>query len=230
MLLALCFEPSRFFLKGKERPEKTSYIHKHTVREEISWNFHMLMKVTILLEAVFTALKIVFNDFKECSTVQSSPFCTRMNKWSVFVSMCSSDDDVPLPLKPGRPSQRKRSVRFDFEDSPIKHHSVTADESLDLFSPVRDEGRHEASPGVATSPKTAVDSGGRVIREGNRSSNNSNEEKEEIHHPDGKVSWERTEECWSKCHFINFGSLAPHYSKINLNHFHLCSFYIRHST
>ena len=38
MLFVLRFKPSRFFLKGKARQEKqaTSYIHKHTVREEVS--------------------------------------------------------------------------------------------------------------------------------------------------------------------------------------------------
>ena len=35
MLLAWRFEPSRFFLKGKVRHEKTSYIHKHAVWEEV---------------------------------------------------------------------------------------------------------------------------------------------------------------------------------------------------
>ena len=36
MLMALRFEPSRFFLKGKLRQKKTSCIYKHTVREEVS--------------------------------------------------------------------------------------------------------------------------------------------------------------------------------------------------
>ena len=36
MLTAFPFEPSRFFLKGKVRQNKISYIHKHTVREEVS--------------------------------------------------------------------------------------------------------------------------------------------------------------------------------------------------
>ena len=42
MLMALYFEPSRFFLKGKVRQKKPSYVHKHTVREEVSqvWNEH----------------------------------------------------------------------------------------------------------------------------------------------------------------------------------------------
>ena len=34
--MALRFEPSRFFLKGKVRQKKTSYIHKHTVGGEVS--------------------------------------------------------------------------------------------------------------------------------------------------------------------------------------------------
>ena len=33
MLMALRFEPSRFFLKGKVTQKQTSYKHKHTVRE-----------------------------------------------------------------------------------------------------------------------------------------------------------------------------------------------------
>ena len=42
MLMALRFEPSRFFLKGKVTQKQTSYKHKHTVREEVSqvWNEH----------------------------------------------------------------------------------------------------------------------------------------------------------------------------------------------
>ena len=43
MLMALRFECSRFFLKGKVWQEKTSYtlyvyihVHEHTVREEVS--------------------------------------------------------------------------------------------------------------------------------------------------------------------------------------------------
>ena len=36
MLMALRFEPSRFFLKVKVIQKKTSYIHKNTVREEVS--------------------------------------------------------------------------------------------------------------------------------------------------------------------------------------------------
>ena len=40
--MALCFEPSRFFLNGKVTQKQTSYKHKHTVREEVSqvWNEH----------------------------------------------------------------------------------------------------------------------------------------------------------------------------------------------
>ena len=34
--MALRFEPSRFFLKGKVTQKQTSYKHKHTVREEVS--------------------------------------------------------------------------------------------------------------------------------------------------------------------------------------------------
>ena len=34
MLMALRFEPSRFFLKGKVTQKQTSYKHKHTVRED----------------------------------------------------------------------------------------------------------------------------------------------------------------------------------------------------
>ena len=39
MLMALHFEPNWFFLKGQK---KSTYIHKHTVREEVSqvWNEH----------------------------------------------------------------------------------------------------------------------------------------------------------------------------------------------
>ena len=33
--MALRFEPSRFFLKGKVTQKQTSYKHKHTVREEV---------------------------------------------------------------------------------------------------------------------------------------------------------------------------------------------------
>ena len=42
MLMALRFEPSRFFLKGKVTQKQTSYKRKHTVREEVSqvWNEH----------------------------------------------------------------------------------------------------------------------------------------------------------------------------------------------
>ena len=35
MLMALRFEPSRFFLKGKVAQKQTSYGHKHTAREEV---------------------------------------------------------------------------------------------------------------------------------------------------------------------------------------------------
>ena len=34
--MALRFESSRFFLKGKVTQKQTSYKHKHTVREEVS--------------------------------------------------------------------------------------------------------------------------------------------------------------------------------------------------
>ena len=46
MLMALRFEPSRFFLKGKVTQKQTSYKHKHTVREEVSqvWNEHKRRK------------------------------------------------------------------------------------------------------------------------------------------------------------------------------------------
>ena len=42
MLMALRFEPSRFFLKGKVTQKQTNYKHKHTLREEVSqvWNEH----------------------------------------------------------------------------------------------------------------------------------------------------------------------------------------------
>ena len=44
MLLALRFEPSRFFLKGK-----VAYIHKHTVSEEVNhWN--LKTKLTPLVQ------------------------------------------------------------------------------------------------------------------------------------------------------------------------------------
>ncbi|XP_033628250.1 centromere protein J-like isoform X1 [Asterias rubens] len=103
----------------------------------------------------------------------------------------SSDDDMPLSSKPRRPSQRKRSVRFDFEDSPKNEpHNGMADQSMDLFSPVRgDEGRLEASRGVAsTSLQAAVSPSGMGVLGVNRSSNNNNEEdEEEIHHPNGKI-------------------------------------------
>ena len=36
MLMALRFEPSRFFLKGKVTQKQTSYKHKHPLREEVS--------------------------------------------------------------------------------------------------------------------------------------------------------------------------------------------------
>ena len=36
MLMALRFEPSRFFLKGKVTQKQTRYKHKHTLREEVS--------------------------------------------------------------------------------------------------------------------------------------------------------------------------------------------------
>ena len=36
MLMALRFEPIRFFLKGKVRQKKQVCIHKHTVRAEVS--------------------------------------------------------------------------------------------------------------------------------------------------------------------------------------------------
>ena len=36
MLMALRFEPSRFFLKGKVTQKQTSYKNKHTLREEVS--------------------------------------------------------------------------------------------------------------------------------------------------------------------------------------------------
>ena len=38
MLMALRFEPSRFFLKGKVTQKQTSYMykHKHALREEVS--------------------------------------------------------------------------------------------------------------------------------------------------------------------------------------------------
>ena len=98
---------------------------------------------------------------------------------------------MPLSSKPRRPSQRKRSVRFDFEDSPKNEpHNGMADQSMDLFSPVRgDEGRLEASRGVAsTSLQAAVSPSGMGVLGVNRSSNNNNEEdEEEIHHPNGKV-------------------------------------------
>ena len=37
--MALRFEPSRFFLKGKVTQKQTSYIHKYTVREKVSQVF-----------------------------------------------------------------------------------------------------------------------------------------------------------------------------------------------
>ena len=48
ILMASRFEPSRFFLKGKVRQKKTSYVHKHTVREEVSqaWNEHKRRRYT----------------------------------------------------------------------------------------------------------------------------------------------------------------------------------------
>ena len=37
--MALRFEPSRFFLKGKVTQKQTSYKHEHTVREEVIFVF-----------------------------------------------------------------------------------------------------------------------------------------------------------------------------------------------
>ena len=50
MLMALSFEPGRFFLKGKVRQKKTSYIHKHTVRVEVS---QVLVPGTSVCSSVF---------------------------------------------------------------------------------------------------------------------------------------------------------------------------------
>ena len=46
MLMALCFEPSRFFLKGKVRQKKQATYIKHTERGEVGqvWNEHWRCK------------------------------------------------------------------------------------------------------------------------------------------------------------------------------------------
>ena len=58
MLMALRFEPSRFFLKGKVTQKQTSYKHKHTVREEVSrvWNVRPL---TFILHLYYRSYRLV---------------------------------------------------------------------------------------------------------------------------------------------------------------------------
>ena len=57
--MALRFEPSRFFLKGKVTQKQTSYKHKHTVREEVSqvWNEHK--RRTFILHLYYRSYRLV---------------------------------------------------------------------------------------------------------------------------------------------------------------------------
>ena len=62
MLMALHFEPSRFFLKSKVRQKKTSYIHKHTVKRGISHltNFLSYSRPTYVYVCSFFLSHLVF--------------------------------------------------------------------------------------------------------------------------------------------------------------------------